>query len=79
MISADRRAGPVLTRRGWADRVNVIREGIARDMSEPGPCASENLKPGGGGRFLDVCCNRKRIPECAGEVTGQGWQTLRLR
>ena len=32
-------------------------------MREPGPYASENLKPGEGGRFFDDYCNWQRIPE----------------
>ena len=32
-------------------------------MREPGPYASENLKPGEGGRFFDDYCNWTRIPE----------------
>ena len=35
-----------------ADWVEVIREGSARNMAEPGPYSAENLKPGEGGRFF---------------------------
>jgi ectoine hydroxylase-related dioxygenase (phytanoyl-CoA dioxygenase family) len=32
-------------------------------MREPGPYASENLRPGDSGRFFDDYCNWERIPE----------------
>ena len=47
----------------FKDWVEPIREGIERNMREPGPYASENLKPGEGGRFFDDYCNWQRIPE----------------
>ena len=67
MIDAYQRDGVVLIKGLWADWVNVIRAGIERNMAEPGPYASENLKPGEGGRFFDDYCNWTRIPEF-GEV-----------
>ncbi len=47
----------------FRDWVDVIIEGIERNMREPGPYAAENLKPGEGGRFFDDYCNWQRIPE----------------
>jgi ectoine hydroxylase-related dioxygenase (phytanoyl-CoA dioxygenase family) len=44
----------------WGD---AIASGIERNMREPGPYASENLKPGEQGRFFDDYCNWQRIPE----------------
>lgn len=63
MVAAYQRDGVVLVKGLWADWVEVIREGIARNMAEPGPYAAENLKPGEGGRFFDDYCNWQRIPE----------------
>jgi hypothetical protein len=45
--------GAVLLPGLFRDWVETIRAGIARNMGEPGPFASENLKPGESGRFFD--------------------------
>jgi len=63
MIAAYQRDGAVLIKGLWADWVDVIAAGITRNMDEPGEYASENLKPGEGGRFFDDYCNWQRIPE----------------
>ena len=63
MITAYQRDGAVLVKGLWADWVDVISAGIARNMAEPGEYAAENLKPGEGGRFFDDYCNWQRIPE----------------
>jgi ectoine hydroxylase-related dioxygenase (phytanoyl-CoA dioxygenase family) len=68
MISADvvaayQRDGAVLIKGLWADWVDVIRAGIARNIAEPGPYAAENTRPGDSGRFFDDYCNWDRIPE----------------
>ena len=63
MIEAYQRDGAVLVKGLWADWVDVIAAGIARNMDEPGEYAAENLKPGEGGRFFDDYCNWQRIPE----------------
>ena len=57
------RDGAVLIRGLLADHVETLRAGIARNMAEPGPAASENLRPGEAGRFFDDYCNWTRIPE----------------
>jgi ectoine hydroxylase-related dioxygenase (phytanoyl-CoA dioxygenase family) len=62
MVAAYRRDGAVLVKGLWADWVEVIREGIARNMAEPGPYAAENTKGGDTGRFFDDYCNWERIP-----------------
>lgn len=64
-IEAYQRDGAVLIKGLWADWVDVLRAGVARNMSEPGPYAAENLKPGEAGRFFDDYCNWQRIPEFA--------------
>jgi ectoine hydroxylase-related dioxygenase (phytanoyl-CoA dioxygenase family) len=57
------RDGVVLIKGLFADHVETLRAGIARNMEEPGPYAAENLKEGEGGRFFDDYCNWTRIPE----------------
>ena len=71
-IEAYRRDGAVLIKGLWTDWVDVIRDGIARNMAEPGPYASENLKPGEAGRFFDDYCNWERIPEFGRVVRDSG-------
>jgi hypothetical protein len=63
MVQDYRHDGVVLIRGLWADWVDVLRAGVARNMAEPGPYAAENLKPGEAGRFFDDYCNWTRIPE----------------
>jgi ectoine hydroxylase-related dioxygenase (phytanoyl-CoA dioxygenase family) len=55
--------GVVVIRKLFADHVETLRAGIARNMAEPGPYAAENLKAGEAGRFFDDYCNWQRIPE----------------
>ncbi|KNG94441.1 phytanoyl-CoA dioxygenase [Pseudaestuariivita atlantica] len=64
-VAAFQRDGAVVIRGLWADHVDALRAGVARNMAEPGPYAAENLKPGEGGRFFDDYCNWERIPEFA--------------
>ena len=63
MVEDYRRDGVVLVKGLWADWVDDLRAGVARNMANPGPSAAENLKPGEGGRFFDDYCNWNRIPE----------------
>lgn len=63
MIEAYQRDGVVLVKGLWADWVEELRAGVARNMADPGPFAAENLKPGEAGRFFDDYCNWQRIPE----------------
>lgn len=63
MIEAYQRDGVVLIKGLWADWVEELRAGVARNMAEPGPYAAENLRPGDSGRFFDDYCNWDRIPE----------------
>ncbi len=64
-IDTYQRDGVVLIEGLFADHVDTIRAGIERNMADPGPYASENLKPGEQGRFFDDYCNWSRIPEFA--------------
>ncbi|WP_203595042.1 MULTISPECIES: phytanoyl-CoA dioxygenase family protein [unclassified Salipiger] len=63
MVETFQRDGVVLIKGLFADHVDDIRAGIARNMAEPGPYAAENLKEGEAGRFFDDYCNWQRIPE----------------
>ncbi|MGP6088244.1 phytanoyl-CoA dioxygenase family protein [Antarctobacter jejuensis] len=62
-IDTFQRDGVVVIRGLWADHVDTLRAGVARNMDQPGPYAAENLKPGEAGRFFDDYCNWQRIPE----------------
>ena len=55
--------GVVLIKGLFRDWVEIIRAGIERNMAEPGPYGSENLKEGEEGRFFDDYCNWTRILE----------------
>lgn len=79
--------GAVLIKGLFRDWVETVREGIERNMAEPGPYAAENLKPGEEGRFFDDYCNWTRIPEfedvirnsAAGSVAAQLMQSRRVQ
>lgn len=62
-VDAYQSNGVVLIKGLFKDWVDVIKAGIGRNMAEPGPYASENLKEGDSGRFFDDYCNWTRIPE----------------
>ena len=55
--------GVALIRGLFADHVEDLRAGVARNMAEPGPYASTNDKPGETGLFFDDYCNWNRISE----------------
>ena len=63
LIDQYQREGVTIVRGLFADQVEVLRAGVARNMQEPGPYASENKKEGETGRFFDDYCNWQRIPE----------------
>ncbi len=62
-IDSYHRDGVVVIRGLFADHVDTLRDGVARNMANPGPYAAENLKEGEEGRFFDDYCNWQRIPE----------------
>lgn len=62
-VQAYARDGAVLIKGLFADHVETLRKGVARNMAEPGPYAAENLRPGEAGRFFDDYCNWTRIAE----------------
>ena len=70
MIETYQRDGVVLIKGLWADWVEELRAGVARNMAEPGPYGAENLKSGEGGRFFDDYCNWNRIPEFETVIRG---------
>ncbi|TMV15418.1 phytanoyl-CoA dioxygenase family protein [Arenibacterium halophilum] len=61
-IDTYRRDGVVLVRGLFADYVETLRDGVAQNMADPGPYASENKRAGETGRFFDDYCNWTRIP-----------------
>lgn len=69
-VETFRRDGVVLIRGLFKDHVDALRAGVERNMSEPGPYASENLKQGDNGRFFDDYCNWNRIPEFEAVIWG---------
>ncbi|KIC41339.1 phytanoyl-CoA dioxygenase [Ruegeria sp. ANG-R] len=63
MIDDYQTDGVVLVKGLFADHVDALRAGVAANMAEPGPYASENKKEGETGRFFDDYCNWSRIPQ----------------
>ncbi len=63
MIDTYQTDGVVLVKGLFAGHVDTLRDGIAANMAEPGPYASENKKEGETGRFFDDYCNWSRIPQ----------------
>ncbi|RBW53056.1 phytanoyl-CoA dioxygenase family protein [Ruegeria sp. A3M17] len=63
MIDTYQRDGVVLIKGLFADHVEALREGVAVNMADPGPYASENKKKGQTGRFFDDYCNWSRIEQ----------------
>ncbi len=61
MIETYQNDGVVLVKGLFANQVEQLRDGIAVNMAEPGPYASENKKEGESGRFFDDYCNWTRI------------------
>ncbi len=69
-IDSYQRDGVVLVRGLFADHLETLRAGVARNMENPGPYASNNDKAGETGRFFDDYCNWGRIPEFAEAIHG---------
>jgi len=63
------RDGAVVIRGLFANHVETLRAGVARNLAAPGPYASENERAGETGRFFDDYCNCQRIPEFAEVIT----------
>lgn len=62
-IDQYQRDGVVLIKGLFADQVDLLRAGVAANMADPGPYASNNDKQGESGRFFDDYCNWTRIAE----------------
>ena len=60
-VAAFQRDGAAVVRGVFADWVDVMREGVAANMADPGPHAAENGVTEG--RFFDDYCNWQRIPQ----------------
>lgn len=56
------RDGAVVLRGLFADHVDALRDGIARNLADPGPHAEENTTTGEAGRFFEDYVNWSRIP-----------------
>jgi ectoine hydroxylase-related dioxygenase (phytanoyl-CoA dioxygenase family) len=69
-IDSYQRDGVVLVKGLFADHVETLRAGVAHNMENPGPYASNNDKAGETGRFFDDYCNWVRIPEFAEVIHG---------
>ncbi|MEL7183591.1 MAG: phytanoyl-CoA dioxygenase family protein, partial [Pseudomonadota bacterium] len=54
--------GAVCLRGLFRNHVEALREGVAKNMAEPGPHAAENTRDGETGRFFDDYVNWQRIP-----------------
>lgn len=63
MVEDFQRDGVVLIEGLFKDQVDLLREGVEKNMANPGPYAAENLKQGEQGRFFDDYCNWNRIAE----------------
>lgn len=63
MIDTFQTDGVVFVPGLFADHVETLRAGIAANMENPGPYASENKKDGETGRFFDDYCNWERFEE----------------
>lgn len=63
MIETYQRDGVVLVPGLFSDHVETLREGVAVNMAEPGPYASNNEKKGQTGLFFDDYCNWTRISQ----------------
>ncbi|MFV0513734.1 MAG: phytanoyl-CoA dioxygenase family protein [Jhaorihella sp.] len=64
-IDTFQRDGVVLVRGLFGEHVETLRRGVAANMADPGPYASNNERAGETGRFFDDYCNWERIPEFA--------------
>ena len=60
-IEVFQRDGAVVLRGVLADWVDIMAAGVARNLAQPGPYASENAVDQG--RFFDDYCNWQRIAE----------------
>jgi len=69
-IDQYQRDGVVLVRGLFSDQVETLRAGVAANMEEPGPYASNNFKEGESGRFFDDYCNWTRFAEFQDAIRG---------
>ena len=62
-VKAFQTEGVALIKGLFVNHVDTIKNGIQRNMDDPGRYAAENLQDGEKGRFFDDYCNWTRIPE----------------
>ena len=68
-VAAFVRDGAVLLRGRFRDWVEPLREGLARNLAEPGPYVRRYTPDGNPGDFFGDYCNWQRIPEYRAFVT----------
>jgi len=62
-VAAYRQDGAIHLKGIFADWVEALRDGVERNIAEPGPVATEHTLNDGRGRFFEDYCNWQRIPE----------------
>ena len=71
MVEAYQRDGVVLVKGLWADWVEMLRAGVARNMAAP-THQMATLKPGEPGYFFDDYCNWQKVPEFGAVIRQSG-------
>ena len=61
-IDTYQRDGVVLIKGLFADHVETLQAGVARNMAQPGPYASNNDKAGETGRFSTIIATGSAFP-----------------
>ena len=54
------------------EQVELVREGVARNLAEPGPLVAVASESSDTGRFVEDFCNWQRIPEFEQAIRGSG-------
>jgi len=62
-IEAFQKDGVVLVKGLFRNYIEDLKQGVAKNVQNPGPYASENVSAGESGSFFDDYCNWNRIPE----------------
>ena len=63
MVTKYEEDGVVFIKGLFSDFIEVLRQGIERNLQHPSQFGAENLNEGEEGRFFDDYCNWQRIPE----------------
>ncbi len=82
-IKTFQKDGVIVAKGAFKEWVDVLRDGVEKNISNPSPFATDSNKEGESGRFFDDYCNWERIPEyldfiktsnCA-ELAGRAMET----